>query len=155
MKFLGSALLIAGLVLMAVPVMAADTGVTSVTLVGKPNAGDFAWFDGATANPTITVPANTEISWTVSSSDDTPHTLKVGTQTLVSTPISSADGPSTVKWTSGSADTTYECTLHSNMKGTVHIAGASATPAKSPGLQVFGVMVALAAVALLVGRRQS
>jgi plastocyanin len=154
MKTLGLALIVCGLVLAAVPAFAQETGQTSFTLVGKPNAGGFAWFlNGAgSPNPTLTVPANTEITFTVSSADDTPHTFKASDKSILSTPFAASDGAQTAKWTSGAADTTYECTLHPDMKGTIHVAGAAATK-KSPGLQVAGVVVAMLGAALFVARR--
>ncbi|GEM_PF-1270755 len=155
MKTPGLALIVCGLVLAVIPATAQETGQTSFTLVGKPNAGGFAWFlNGAgSPNPTLTVPANTQITFTVSSSDDTPHTFDAGGKVLEGTPFASSDGAKTVTWTSGSSDTTYACSIHPDMKGTIHIAGTSAEK-KSPGTQVLGVALAMIGAALLVARRQ-
>jgi heme/copper-type cytochrome/quinol oxidase subunit 2 len=149
-------LLTAGLVLVALPTTDAQSGSTTFNLVGKPNGSSFAWYqDGAgSPNPTLTVPASTQITFTLSSADSTPHTFEVGSTVLVKDAFDSTAGPQTATWTSGTSDTTYSCTIHPDMKGTIHIAGTSASPTKaSPSTQVVGVAMALMGAALLLRRK--
>lgn len=155
MKAFGFLLLLSGLVLVAVPAQAADQ--TTFHLVGKANGGSYAWFlDGAgTANPDLNVPANTQITITFESADDVPHTLKVGSNAVCGgNGVTSADGPQTCTFNSGSANADYVCTIHPDMKGTVKVAGASTETKKSPGTQVLGLGLALVGAALIAARKR-
>lgn len=154
MKSFGFALLIVGIALLAVPATAADAGRTSFELKGHTDGADNHWTEGTatTKNPTLDVPASTPITVTFSSVTGT-HQLKVG-DGASSAIVAEGDAAVTYTFTSpASGNVKYVCPLHGDqMSGQFHVAGSSTeTPSKSPGLQVVGVVLALAGAALLVG----
>ena len=157
MKLVGLTLIVLGLALAGISqVSAADGGATAFTLKGHTDGSTNYWTEGAgTAhNPTLEVPASTEITITASSATGV-HTLKVGTG-ATSEAMDEGAAPITVKFTSpASGDMAYVCTYHSDMKGTFHVAGSATTTEtkKSPGTQVVGLSIALVGAALLLRRK--
>ena len=156
-------LVVTGLVLALAPA-AAQTGggQAAFTLVAASQGGGFVWTDasGAQTNPTLTVPANTEITITArqGAQGGVPHNVKVGTNPASDNFIE-ADESVEYKFTSPASGTLpYVCTIHPDtMKGTVQVAGAGGSASggdkDSPGPGALGLGIALLGAALLLRRR--
>lgn len=168
MKSLGLTLLTLGLLVAFAPTAPAqDAGKTAFTLTTHADGSTY-YFQGedGTKNPTLTVPANTEITITLKNVGDAVHNIQVDGSDA--SEYVQADGDEvTYKFTSpasGSKD--YWCVPHksSGMRGMVKVAGSgddgttTSTPSgdgekKSPGVQLVGVSVALVGAALLLRRK--
>lgn len=163
MKVLGFSLLVAGFLLAVAPVQA-QTAKTSFEL--ETHAAGGAYFftmKGETArNPTLVVPANTEITVTLHNTggaEATAHNFCDSYDNKCSEYVSADGDTKTFKFTSGTGAGTYWCLPHksSGMQGNLQIEGQTAsTPAtdkKSPGFELVGLGIALTGVALLLRRK--
>lgn len=165
MRAFAITLLVAGIALAALPA-AAQSAQTSFTLASKQAGGDFVWTaEGLSGNnPTLTVPASTEITITAKGdASGVPHNIKVGSAATSET-FQGEDGEVTYTFTSpasGSVD--YVCTIHPvSMKGKVTVEGSQqggeptdGEEKDSPGVALVGTLLAFAGVALLVARRRA
>lgn len=157
MRSPGIFLLALGLALAALPAHAQEGGVTSYTLIAR--NPEFVWANEQGAvNPTIEVAGGQQITITVKNDPDQDgfHSLQVKGSPK-SDDVQEAGQTITYTFTAPeSGSVAYDCPYHpSSMKGTIRVAGSPAEPAKneSPGVQAFGVGVALLGAALLLRRR--
>jgi plastocyanin len=164
MRSFGFVLIVAGLFLAVAPVQA-QTAKTSFDLETHATGGAYFFtLQGATDhNPTLTVPANTQITVTIHNTggaDATAHNFCDSYDSKCSEYVSADGDTQTLKFTSGAGSGTYWCLPHksSGMTGSFQIEGqqATSTPATtkgSPGFELVGLAVALAGVALLLRRK--
>jgi len=168
MKSLGLTLLTLGLLVAFAPTAPAqEEGQTSFTLTAHADGSTF-YFQGedGTKNPTLVVPANTEITVTLRNVGEGVHNIHVDGASP--SDYVQGDGDEiTYTFTSPASGTKqYWCDPHksSGMVGTVRVAGSPDTGGngggngetgnnESPGVQVVGVAVALLGAALLLRRK--
>lgn len=156
MKSLGLVLIAVGLVLPIVPAQA--EGSTSFELEAHFTDGAYYFTNkgSTTHNPTLVVPANTEITVTITNSGDIPHNFCFASDAACSDYVNAAGESTTFKFNSGAAGGEYHCLPHKStgMKGTVAIAGAAPVEEKkSPGVELVGIALAGVAAALLLRRK--
>lgn len=165
---LAFSLLLGGL-LLATATAQAQTGQTSFTLVGHGDAGYYFTLEGATEkNPTLVVPANTQITITLKGAGTDSHNVCFNANSACSTGgdgsgyVTGEAETATLTFNSGATGGDYWCLPHkgSGMAGKVQVAGATTTPPtdggnKSPGLEVAGVAVALVGAAVLLAQRRT
>lgn len=164
MKSLGLTLLTLGLLVAFAPTAPAqETGQTSFTLTAhaEGNTFYFAGEDG-TRNPTLVVPASTEVTITLRNVGEGVHNIHV--DGADASEFVQGDGDEVVyKFTSpASGSKQYWCDPHkgNGMQGTIRVAGSPDTGGngdggnnESPGVQVVGVAAALLGAALLLRRK--
>ncbi|MFA5861065.1 MAG: plastocyanin/azurin family copper-binding protein [Candidatus Thermoplasmatota archaeon] len=158
MKSIGFILFSAGLILAAVPAQAQSSGQTSFDLETHGDGTAFYFtLKGATEhNPTLTVPADTEIMVTITNTGDVPHNFCDSFDGECSDYVQTTGEKATFMFKSGSTAGTYYCLPHrpTGMVGTIAIAGQSSTPEKkSPGTELVGISIALVGAALVLRRK--
>lgn len=165
MKTFGFPLLVLGTVLALAPAIA--QGETAFTLTTHTAGSDFYFENAAgTKNPTLNVPASTEVSITVRNADNGFHNLHVlAPVDQKSADVSTEGDEQTITFTTPASGTIkYQCDYHlTTMFGNIVVGGGS-TPTTTttenggekngaPGLQVAGVAIAVLGAALLLRRK--
>lgn len=148
-----------GMLLFAVPALAQEEGETSFRMTTHGGAAGWFEVDGLTGNnPTLVVPASTEITIELVNEDGMPHNVRIGDDGPVSETITVDGQMTTFTFTSpASGSVTYFCEFHKGtMSGTLRVAGSDAPPADepntTPGVGVLGGALALLGAAMLVSR---
>lgn len=161
MKSLGLGLIVLSIVLAFAPLSGAqETGKTTFNLTAHTDGSTFYFADETGAkNPTLVVPANTEITVTITNVGSGVHNFCFGS---TCSEYVQADGDTqTLKFNSGATGGTYHCLPHksSGMGGDVRIAGTAATTTttddkkESPGFEAVAVLAGLAGAVLLLRRK--
>jgi plastocyanin len=160
MKVLGFSLFVAGFLLAVAPA-GAQTAKTAFDLDAVASGGQYYFtITGETAhNPTLVVPANTDITVTIHNkggAEATAHNFCFVDNQHCSEYVSADGDTKTYTFNSGASGGDYYCQPHkaTGMAGKVQIEGqAPAGGNDSPGFGVVGLAVALVGVALLLRRK--
>lgn len=166
MKTLGIPFIVLGLALALAPATAQDGGQTSFTLSTTQDGGQFVFVgEDGTTNPTLVVPASTEITVTLRKGDDAagiPHNIKVGDQDASDDVANEGDEVTYTFTSPASGTTSYVCVYHATtMVGDVQVAGSDGNGGGNgedggngtPGVQLVGVAIAAVGAALLLRRK--
>lgn len=163
MKTLGLSLLTLGLLVAFVPSTGAqESGQTTFNLKAVSEGTNYYFqSEDGKKNPELVVPANTEITVTITNVGDGVHNICFAANDKCSDYVQANGDTATLTFNSGSAGGQYFCLPHKStgMAGQVRIAGQQTTNGgddgekKSPGIAVLGVSAALVGAALLLRRK--